>query len=425
MIDLSVYANRRICVAVSGGRDSMALLNFIFTHMREHGITLSALNCDHRIRGVSSQRDSAFVKEYCSERNIPLIFFEWNTDKPKTEEGARIWRRECYEAVLNGGVDLVATAHHMNDNAETVLFNLARGASVSGLAGITDSQKIIHPLISCTREQIDEYILKNGVPFVEDETNFTDAYTRNKIRHNVLPELEKAVSGAVKNIYSLSRLASEDEEYFKEQIEKRNILTFSKFGVKISACESVIFKRAVVRAIKYFGCKDYTQEHLKRLYGLCFAEKGKKFEFLGLTAYGEGDKIILTKDIDLSSVSYPLNGYNGESVCGSRLVLSDKEPKGKKFLKADKGAISPNAVIRFRREGDKFRKFGGGTKSLGDFFTDRKIPVYLRDRIPLIADGSEILAVCGVEISDKIKTDENTENTLYIISDNFSEEIIC
>lgn len=425
MINLSVYANRRICVAVSGGRDSMALLNLIYTHMREYGITLSALNCDHKIRGLSSERDSAFVKKFCADKNIPFMFFEWDFNGVKTEERARIWRRECYETALESGADFVATAHHMNDNAETVLFNLARGASVAGLSGIYDSDRIIHPLISCTREQIDEYILKNGVPFVDDETNFTDNYTRNKIRLDVLPELERVVPRAVKNIYSLSRLAIEDEEYFKEQIEKRKILTFFKFGVKITACESVIFKRAAVRAIKYFKRKDYTQEHLKRLFELCFAEKGKKFEFLGLTAYGEGGNIILTQDCDFSAVSYPFKGFDRESFCGSRLVISDRQPESGRFLKADGAKIGENAVIRFRRKGDKFKKFGGGTKSLGDFFTDRKIPVYLRDRIPLIADGEEILAVCGVEISDKIKTSEKTEKTLYIISDNFSEDIIC
>lgn len=425
MINLSVYANRRICVAVSGGRDSMALLNLIYTHMREYGITLTALNCDHKIRGASSERDSAFVKKFCADKNIPLTFFEWNYDGVKTEESARIWRRQCYESVLNCGVDFVATAHHMNDNAETVLFNLARGASVSGLSGIYDSGRIIHPLIECTRAQIDEYVLKNNVPFVDDETNFSDGYTRNKIRHNVLPELERAVPSAVKNIFCLSRLAIEDEEYFREQIEKREILTFFKFGTAIKSCESVIFKRAAVQAIKNFKRKDYTQEHLKRLYELSFAEKGKKFEFLGLTAYAENDKIILTEEKDFSSAAYPLNGYDTESFCGSRLIITDKAPTGQKFLKADGGKISENAVIRFRRDGDRFKKYKGGTKSLGDFLTDRKIPLYLRDRIPLIADGSEILAVCGVEISDKIKTDENTENTLYIISDNFSEDIIC
>lgn len=415
MFDLSVYANRRICVAVSGGRDSMALINFIFTHMREYGITLSALNCDHKIRGASSARDSAFVESWCRERNIPLMRFVWNFDGNKTEQAARQWRRECYEVAIERGADFVATAHHMNDNAETVLFNLARGSAVAGLAGISDGEKIIHPLIGCTRMQIDAYIAGNNVPYVDDETNFSDGYTRNKIRHNVIPELEKAVPNAVGNIYRLSRLAAEDEIYFRKLIEERNILNITPFGAEISLCESVIFKRAAVRAIKYFNCKDYTCDHLETLYRLAQSGKNKKFEFLGLTAYGAEGKTVITNGIN-PNAEIPLAIYKGESFCGQKLVISNTVPNGGKVLKFDIGALPETAVIRFKREGDKFRKFGGGTKSLGDFFTDKKIPVWVRGYIPLIADGGEILAVCGVEISDKIKINENTKDTGYIIS---------
>ena len=107
----------------------MALLHYFDAHKLGYGITLSALNCDHKIRGEASARDSAFVREWCAERNIPLYFFEWNTDLPKTEANARFWRLKCYSNVQ--GVDAVATAHHMNDNAETVLFNLARGRTAT------------------------------------------------------------------------------------------------------------------------------------------------------------------------------------------------------------------------------------------------------------------------------------------------------
>lgn len=413
MIDLAVYAGKHICVAVSGGRDSMALINFIYTHMREHGIILSALNCDHKIRKGTSERDSAFVAKWCAERKVPLLQFVWNSVGAKTEQAAREWRRQCYQAALDGGADFVAAAHHMNDNAETVLFNLARGSAVAGLTGICDGQKIIHPLIGCTRKQIDEYIKQNGVPYVDDETNFSDRYTRNKIRRNVLPELEKAVPGAVNNIFRLSRLALEDEKYFQALIEERGILTVTPYGVEISNCHSVVFKRAAVRAIKYFNCIDYTGEHLQRLYNLSISEKNKKFEFLGLTAYGGEGRIILTDRISLSG-EIAFSDYKGPEFCGCKLIISDRPSEG--ALKFDLDEMPPTAVIRFRRDGDKFKKFGGGTKSLGDYFTDIKIPLWLRGRIPLIADGNEVLAVCGVEISDKIKIDESTENTAYIIS---------
>ena len=414
MFDLGVYANRHICVAVSGGRDSMALLNFIYTHMREFGITLSALNCDHKIRGEASARDSAFVADWCRKRDIPLMRFEWDFDGAKTEQAARIWRRECYRAALEGGADFVATAHHMNDNAETVLFNLARGSAVAGLAGICDGEKIIHPLISCTREEIDAYIVGNGIEYVDDETNFSDGYTRNKIRHNVLPELEKAVPGAVGNIYRLSRLAADDEKYFDRVIEERGILRITPFGAEISLCESVIFKRAALKAIKYFNRKDYTAEHLQNLYLLASGEKNKKFEFLGLTAYGGGSKIVITQKCGCEEITFAK--YNGDNFCGQRLIVSSAAQCEGKVLRFDLNAVPENAVIRFKRDGDKFKKFGGGTKSLGDYLTDKKIPLWVRDRIPLIAEGAEVLAVCGVEISDAIKITEKTKNIAFIYS---------
>ena len=421
MLDLGAYAGSHICVAVSGGRDSMALLNFIYTHMREFGITLSALNCDHKIRGEASSRDSAFVADWCKKRNIPLLKFEWDFDGKKTEQAARLWRRECYNVALANGVNFVATAHHMNDNAETVLFNLARGSGIAGLAGISDGEKIIHPLISCTRADIDEYIVRNGVPFVDDETNFSDGYTRNKIRHNVLPELEKAVPGAVGNIFRLSRLAAEDEKYFENIIEERKILKITPFGVEISLCESVIFKRAAVKAIKHYNRKDYTAEQLQNLYLLASAEKNKKFEFLGLTAYcGEG-KIVITEG-NTCDTEIPFARYNGENFCGQKLTIGSARGAGK-ILKFDLNAIPEGAVVRFKRDGDKFKKFGGGTKSLGDYFTDKKIPVWVRDSIPLIAIGSEVLAVCGVEISDKIKITENTKKTAYIAACDYAVEV--
>ena len=452
MFDLAKYANMKICVAVSGGRDSMALLHYFDAHKLGYGIPLSALNCDHKIRGEASARDSAFVREWCAERNIPLYFFEWNTDLPKTEANARFWRLKCYSNVQ--GVDAVATAHHMNDNAETVLFNLARGSALSGMEGITDGKlpsegdkrlRIIHPLIACPREEIDNYIEENKIPFVDDATNFEDGYTRNKIRLNVLPELEKAVPGAVKAIYRFSRLAADDEEYFDNLIKERKLLKRNRHGLEISHCkEKVVFKRAVIKALAGTNIKDYTSEHAQRLYDLQFAEKGKKFEFLGFTAFKESGKIAIcdTHILNTEKEGIPfkehcgleLSFLNDSFVCVSdgeglenRLLAfeaaaedDNRLPEKFRVLKFDFFAVPETAVIRFMKEGDKFTKFGGGTKNLGDYFTDRKIPPRIRKRVPLVADGSEVLAVGGVEISDKIKITDNTEVISYLICEDYT-----
>lgn len=438
MINLANYSGKKICVAVSGGRDSMALMHYLKNNAETLSITLSALNCDHSVRGESSKRDSNFVKDYCESNGIPLAFFKRKDNlADKSEEACRKWRLACYVSAIENfsslkptavygnftAPDFIATAHHMGDNAETVLFNIARGSGSSGLCGICDGKQIIHPLICCTREQIDGYISKNSIPYVDDETNFTDCYTRNKIRRNVIPALEEAVPGAQKAIYRLSRIIGEDEEYFRQEIADRKLITFIDGGFKIAFCDKkALFKRACVYALSDLGISDYTFEHIERLYGLQNLENGRKFEFLGFTAYSEDSVISVVKTRAKESLEIAFKEYAGETFCGEKLIISNEKKcnSGEKLLAFDPLKIPETAVIRFKRDGDRFEKFGGGTKKLGDFFTDRKIPVRLRKKIPLIAEGSEIFAVCGVEISDKIKITDSTKKINYLICADYS-----
>ena len=440
-VDLSPYKNKRICVAVSGGKDSMALLHYLNAHAKEFGITLSALNCDHGIRGEASERDSAFVAAYCGGNGIKLYSFKRENGGLTNENTARIWRWNCYNSVLSQGkANFIATAHHLNDNAETVLFNLARGTALSGMMGITDLPVLgfIRPLIGCTREEIDEYIEVNKIPFVTDESNFTDDYTRNKIRHNVLPALEDAVHGAAGNIYRFSRLAAEDEEYFDRQVG-RILVRRPTYGYLIKPCaERVIFRRAAHKIIaESYQKKDYTAEHFNRLFELQSAQNGKKFEFLGLIAIKEEGGIAIADgtEIAFESEGMPffenlrcdrIMKYSGRIACAEYAenaddtleILSAVSPL--KTLKFDLGKIPESAVIRFKRAGDKFIKFGGGTKSLSDYLTDKKVPQSVRATLPLVCDGSDVLIVGGVEISDKIKVDEGTKKCgVFICADPF------
>lgn len=445
-LELAAYRGKKICVAVSGGRDSMALLHYLNAVKDEYGIILSALNCDHGMREASAG-DSAFVDGWCREHGVPLLFYR--TDKTlKTEAEAREWRRSCYFSAakgvdgggrkLTGGADFIATAHHLNDNAETVLLNLARGSALAGVTGINDgrivnrdgeSLNLIHPLIACSRAEIDGYIVENSVPYVDDETNFSDAYTRNYVRINVIPALEKAVPDAAKAIYRFSRLAKEDEDFIRAEMIRRGILKLDGDTAFIKESEKPLFSRAAVTAVKdYFEKKDYTSAHVDALCSLLTAENGKKFEFLGLAAYREEGGISIEKSRAAEGAEeVPFSDY----ICGKSSILwgqflkitentADNAPYAdKKILKFDIAAVPKTAVIRFMKSGDKFTKFGGGTKSLGDYFTDKKIPVRLRKNIPLIADGSDILAVCGVEISDKIKVTDVTQSICYIVADKY------
>jgi tRNA(Ile)-lysidine synthase len=350
------------------------------------------------------------------------------------------------ETVWNGA-DAVATAHHLNDNAETVLFNLARGSSLSGLTGITDhgingidgtKWREIRPLIECSRADIDKYVKDNNIPYVTDSTNLTDNYTRNYIRHNVLPQLEKAVPGAAKSIFRFSRLAAEDEEYFSRQVAKI-ICDRKPYGFEIAHCEEpVIFRRAAVEIINRYGCRDYTSQQAQKLYELQFAKVEKKFEFLGLTAFKEEGKIVIVADEQLSGEQQVPYIFYMSQLCdnlGGQLVKmcqqkelnqeqkylkefqeSGELPATLKVLNFDGDKIPTDAVVRFKRTGDKFKKFGGGTKSLGDYFTDKKIPARLRGCIPLIVSGEhDVLVIGGIEIAESVKVETGTTMPCCII----------
>lgn len=406
----------------------MALLHFCLTHAAQYKITLSALNCDHAIRGEESERDSAFVKAYCGANGIKLYFFKAEKGAFADENSARDWRLKCYKEVLSEReADFIATAHHLSDNAETVLFNLARGASLSGLRGIGDepSLGLIRPLIGCTREEIDGYVEENAIPYVTDSTNLTCGYTRNKIRLNVLPRLEEAVPGAAKAIYRFSRLAREDEEYFSAKASK---ITFcrSQNNYLLKPCaERVIFRRAAAAVIAdKFLRRDYTSEHLESIFLLQNAQNGKKFAFLGLEAVKEEGGVAICETAAVMSeilfcdwlggVKSPVFAFGRPEIerhgrdCLEK--AREKSAAGRKVLCFDCDKIPATAVVRTRREGDKFGKFGGGNISLSDYFTDKKIPQSLRGYLPLICDNSEVLAICGVEISEKIKIDKDSEN---------------
>lgn len=450
-IDFSKYSNMNICVAVSGGKDSMALLHCMSSHAEEYGIRVTALNCEHGLRGEQSKRDSLFVEEYCKTHNILLKRYSADCNALAKESGqsvetaARNWRRECYADAAYIFNAVIATAHHMNDNAETVLFNLARGSGLSGVTGISDGEGgayhklpsvtelsgettkmgythtfgIIRPLIECSRKEIETYIEQNNVPYVDDESNLTDDYTRNYIRHNVLPELEKAVPGATEAIYRFSRLAAEDERYLVHKALEYLFVGGNGNDALIEHCEEKpLFSRAVLAAVAgvMFQRKDYTAAHIESLYNLQFLEVGKTFEFLGLIAYKEEGRIAICEKRKKIEKAIPFPECCEKPVnFGVLFEIRRYKPNDEKlYLYCDLDKIPEGAVIRTRRRGDKFTKFGGGTKSLGDFMTDRKIPKRMRDFLPVIAVGNEVYAVIGVEISDKIRADENTVNKFTI-----------
>ncbi len=450
-IELGVYAGKRICVAVSGGKDSIALLHYMVHNSGEYGIKVSAINCDHGMRDASKD-DSEFVRSFCQASHVPLLFYA-HEGKFASEEEARAWRRECFlqaakPHILQDGTewepaDAVATGHHLSDNAETVIFNISRGAGLSGACGICDGTltgadgtriNLIRPMISQTRQEIDDYIRQYNLPYVVDETNFKDYYTRNKIRLHVMPELERAVPNAQRSLYRFSRIAKETEDYFESLIAREELVSEVYGGMLIKRTnEMAVFARCALKVFERYHIKDYTRMHINALFKLQFGPNGKKFRFLRLAAFKEEKGIAICEasrlspygEAPLSQLSFgsfvgepfEINGLFGnfgnadivKEICAGNADAEYTFRPGKKTLFMDADKIPGGAMVRFKRAGDVFERFGGNTKKLGDYLTDIKLPQRLRDRVPVIASGSQILAVCGIEIAESVKvTPEST-----------------
>ena len=427
---LKDFSGKRICVAISGGVDSVSLLHYLKKCETECGYILCAVHCEHGIRGEESLADARFVTAFCKEQDVPLYSFSEDCplrakrDKQSLETAARNFRQECFHVLLTEGkADFIATAHHKNDEAETVLFRLMRGTSLTGVGGMSEMNgKILRPFLSWTRGDIEKYAKENGLSYREDSTNCELDATRNKLRLQILPLMETAVPGTVENLVRFSSLASEDDDLLYEYaktliVEEPNALT-------VKFCEKKpLFRRACLLALKALGVeRDYTALHLEKAYNLQTLERGARLSFpkgvealkteKGLRFYVSREEISIEKT---PAQKFDKNGFDGGRYEVNVSLDPIKEENGWRVLQVDAEKIPPTAIYRYRQEGDFIYRFGGGRKSLKKFFNEEKTPVGERAYLPLIAEeNGEVYVVCGVEISEKVKVTANTKSPLYI-----------
>jgi len=416
-----------VAVALSGGKDSMFLLDNLINEAFSLSVTVKAINIDHSIRGDESERDSDFVRDFCKSKNVDLYFkkIECVAYSEKNgltlEQGARKLRYEVFfEAIASGFCDVVVTAHHLSDNAETVLFNLFRGSGLSGVTGIDETAydgKIVRPILNISRDEIDCYIQKHNIPFVTDSTNSDTDYTRNYIRNILMPQIKKKFPEAEFSISRFSELAKNDNEFLdslaEKYIEKDNNRISLKCGIP-----KALFGRAAILAMKQSGIeKDYEKIHIDDLLKLAENKNGSEISLpLNVKAVKEYGKITFYKpEAKNASKQKEIPFAVGKILFDSRelnITACNGLENGALCFDGDK--VPKTAVIRFRNSDDTFTKFGGGTKKLNDYLTDKKIPRMQRDAIPLVADGGKILIIAGIEISDSIKVDKSTVNMLKL-----------
>ena len=379
----------------------------------------TVLNFEHGLRGEESSADSAFVAAYCKERGIACDIVELDcksfcrTHGYGIEQGARILRRREFERIVKCGMaDRVLTAHHADDNAESILMHIFRGSGLKGLCGIPRDDGVVYrPLIDVTAERIAEYAVKKGVEYREDATNNDTGFSRNYVRKVLLPMIESRFPNAKSGISMLGKRASRAYEYIAKHSPQAK-LEGQAAVLEIDCLHGVTGETAVFEALGRIGGRvDVTSDHIVAIFALAESENGSTVYLpSAFRACRVGDEVHFYRETPVFTKELPFE--TGGAVLGEyEVTVSKKAEPG--ALRINAAAVPKNAVWRTRRDGDRFLPFGGGRRSLGDWFTDKKVPKYLRPHIPVLADGSDICVVAGMEISQNLKVKEG-DDCLYI-----------
>lgn len=426
-----ISAGDRVLCALSGGVDSSVLLDVLVKCSEELRISVCAAHLNHMLRGEEAMRDEKFVREKCLEYGIPLMCERAEIAKLAKETGqstelcARNVRYDFLRrAKEQFGACKISTAHNANDSAETVIFNMARGGGLDALCGIPPVRgDIIRPLIEIPREDIEAYAEAHGVSFCEDRTNAETVYSRNRIRHKVIPEMLKINSAAIRNAARSAEVLREESELLKELAENEmKKIADSEYSCKCKKLLGVpkaLFARVCeIFAANAMGAGEYTlwYRHVSDIRSLCESScPSATIDLpLGLRVRREYENIVFEKAEDMSA-PLPVKLSEGEFSFGKYAVYVRKmENRGKInnsvntfYLPYDK--IQDNLVVRPRQIGDEIKLLKRPVKSIKKLFIDSRIPKNEREYIPLIADGEKVLAVFGFGQDERYLPTENED----------------
>ena len=408
----------RVAAAVSGGSDSMCLLHLLAGLRKKLGVSLSCVHVNHNLR-PEAEREEAFVREFCAENEIP--FRSFSADVPgycakkrvSAEEGARALRYRCFEEVFaEGECDKIAIAHNSGDSAETVLFHLIRGCGARGARGLlprvpakTPGKWYVRPLLGASRAEISAYLTEFGVPHVEDSSNGDTAFSRNRLRLEALPALERAHPGAAENLCAFGGRMAALTAYLAERAGE---YVLSGDSVALDTPEALLAEAAGTCLARLGADTDLSAAHLRALLSLETGRNGARVDFPnGVTAERRYDRICFFRDRkrEFACAAFGFGTFElGDYLVG----ISEQPLRGGRLLSADLSAVPEDAVLRFPEAGDTFRKFGGGTKKLFDLFTDWKVPRSERGGIPVLASGKRVLCVFTRDISADLACGENS-----------------
>lgn len=425
-----------VLCAVSGGADSVCLLHQLYRLRREIPFTLAAAHYNHQLRGEEADRDAAFVRQLvtlcCGRDRLlqpsgmwrelpPVELFIGGGDvagearrrRRGVEETARAMRYDFLRRTARACEgQWIATAHNAGDNAETILLHLIRGTGLRGLGGISPRQgDVIRPLLSASREKIEAYLRFWGLPWREDATNRDDTYTRNCLRHRVLPELEAMSPGLAARLGEMSARLQADEAYLMEQA-RMALASLEEIpgGLSVTAeAVAALPQPLAVRAARSLlgrmedGNENCSAAHLEGLVALCRSGAPSAEMNLpgGITARRVYSRLILTRSVPPAApenpVPMPLPGTAELAgwMVSSTLEIYRGQRQGPLQFWLDRDAVQI-LTLRGRQTGDRLKLPGRPTKTVKKWCVDQKIPAWLRTGLPVLDCGGRLAGVAGL-----------------------------
>lgn len=418
-----------VIIGLSGGADSVCLLHILYKLKDEMKLNLHCVHVNHMIRNTA-KRDQDFSCELCNTLKIPITVYSIDCKNVSVQNGVSLeeaGRNERYRLFNELGKELfndnyvIAIAHHKGDVTETLLFNLARGTGINGLASIKSvNNNIVRPLLCVSKEEILDYLKENVLEHMEDETNQNEEYSRNRIRNVIIPEMNSIINKASDHMAQTAFMLEEIEDYLKTETEKAFNLYIEEtpngllIKNEINECHQAIKKRLIHKTlIESAGrARDISSVQIEVVLELFTLQVGKKRNIIyGITALREYDGVLISTGNEeeenvtekLSKVSFEEMEWNQSQIIPNEMYT--------KWFDYDKIYSCPS--VRFKEQGDYiYINDRMEKKSLSDYMKNEKIPSHLRNKIPLVADGNHILWIVGYRISAKVKISDETRKVL-------------
>lgn len=425
----------KLAVAFSGGADSVALLHFL----KNEGYEPSAIHINHGIRGEEADADEDFCRDFCEKNAIP--FYSVHIDVPAAaklngegiEETARKMRyAEIENVIARKKIVKVATAHHADDNMETLIFNITRGSSLKGAGGIPPVRgHYIRPLIECTREEVISYCNENSLNYVTDSTNLDTDYTRNFIRHKITPLIKQINPDAANAFARFTASARRDEDFIQGELAK---LSENTERSVLASLHPSLLSRFIYRCAGKFGSTP-SQKSVDSLISAIKAGNEYKSIDLGenLKAVCDRNSLRFVVSTEKNAETEPKSltlGINDLGVMG-KLLISDTKENFDSFLNIYKisiharlnfDKIKGNLFVRIRKDGDSYR-YGGMTRSLKKLLNAKKLTVQERNLLPILCDEKGIAWIPSFPVRDDLKPQQENK-ILYIgyLGENYDNE---